>query len=405
MLAQEIRAQFPALAQTMNGKPLAYLDNAATTQKPLAVIEATDSFYRTANANVNRGVHTLGEAATVAFGEARRTVARWVGAHQPEEIVFTKGCTEAINLVAASWGRENLGMGDTVLVSHAEHHANIVPWQMAVNGLGARVEPVAVDDDGLLDLDALELRLQGGGVKMLCLKHVCNALGTVQPVREAVLLAHAHGALVMLDCAQSLAHVPIEATATGADFCAFSAHKAYGPMGIGGLYGRRELLEALHPYQGGGDMIRSVSFEGTTYAGLPNKLEPGTPNVAGAVGFAKALQWLEETGLAAADAHERSLAARATELLGAVPGVRVAGRARDKIGIVSFVAEWAHPHDLGTVLDQYGVAVRVGHHCCMPLLERLGLPATVRASFACYNSLEDVDALATAVEAARRLFS
>ncbi|MGE4216885.1 MAG: SufS family cysteine desulfurase [Fimbriimonadaceae bacterium] len=401
----ELRGQFPALGQSMNGRPLAYLDNAATTQRPEAVLTALDSFYRSANANVNRGVHTLGEAATQSYAAAREAVARWINAASSEEIVFTKGCTEAINLVAATWGRASLGEGDTVLLSHAEHHANIVPWQMVAQEKGAQVVPVAVDDDGLLDLEDLERKLKGGGIRLLGLKHVCNALGTIQPVHEAVALAKSHGAVVLLDCAQALAHVPMDVQATGADFCTMSAHKAYGPMGTGALYGRLELLQALPPYQGGGDMIRAVRFEGTTFADLPNRLEAGTPHVAGAVGFRAALEWLAAIGLADADLHERYLAREAAQRLEELPGVRVVGKAREKVGIVSFVTEWAHPHDLGTVLDQHGVAVRVGHHCCMPLMERLKLPATVRASFACYNDESDLEALFGAVVAAHKLFA
>ncbi|MCC6403529.1 MAG: SufS family cysteine desulfurase [Fimbriimonadaceae bacterium] len=399
-----VRSQFPALAQTMNGHPLAYLDNAATTQKPEAVIAAVSDYYRSANANVNRGVHTLGQAATVAYEASRATVGRWIGAAAPEEIVFTKGCTEAVNLVAATWGRRNLGKGDVVLLSHAEHHANIVPWQMAADATGAQVQPVAVDEDGLLDLEDLRRHLIEGSVRLLGLKHVCNALGTVQPVAEAVRLAHEHDALVLLDCAQALAHLAMDVHEIGTDFCTMSAHKAYGPMGIGALYGRFELLDALPPYQGGGDMIRSVRFEKSTYADLPNRLEPGTPHVAGAVGFAKALDWLGGIGVEEADKHERRLATLATAGLGEIPGVRIVGKSKVKVGIVSFVADWAHPHDLGTVLDQHGVAVRVGHHCCMPLMERLAVPATVRASFACYNNEGDVDALLAGVAAAHRIF-
>lgn len=389
----------------MHGRPLAYLDSAATTQRPEAVLRAMERFYRVDNANVHRGVHALSQRATDAFDQARETLAQWIHAPRTHEVVFTKGCTESVNLVAASWGRANLRPGDVVLATHAEHHANLVPWQIVAAERGARVEPAAVGDDGSLDLGALAARLYAGGVRLLAVKHVCNALGTVNDVAEAARLARSAGALTFVDGAQALAHVPVDVRALGADFYAMSAHKVYGPMGTGALWGREELLEAMPPYQGGGDMIRQVSFEGTTFRGLPNKFEPGTPHVPGVVGLAAALEWLAGVGLAEAASHERSLAALAEAGLGEVDGVRVVGTAPGKAGIVSFVAEWAHPHDLGTVLDQHGVAVRVGHHCCMPLMERLGVPATVRASFAAYSDRAEVEALLEAVRAARKIFA
>jgi cysteine desulfurase / selenocysteine lyase len=400
--ALDVRGQFPGLAQTVNGRRLAYLDSAATCQRPERVLTAMDGVYRRDNANVHRGVHTLSQRATERFDAARARVAAFVRAPSPEEVLFTKGCTEAVNLVAASWGRANLRPGDTVLLGTSEHHANIVPWQLVAEQSGAKVEPIRISDDGALDLEQLHDRLAQGDVRLVGVKHVCNALGTVNPVADVAALARAAGALTLVDGAQGLAHEPVDVAAWGVDFYAMSAHKVYGPMGVGALFGRRELLDAMPPYQGGGDMIRTVSFEGTTFNSVPNKCEPGTPNVPGVIGFAAALDWVEQTGLAEMAAHERGLASEARRRLSAVPGVRAVGPA-DGAGVVSFVCKWAHPHDLGTVLDAHGVAVRTGHHCCMPLMARLGVPATARASFAAYSHADDVDQLVEAVLAAKAL--
>jgi cysteine desulfurase/selenocysteine lyase len=400
-----VRAEFPALGQTVHGHRLAYLDSAATSQRPRAVVEAVRRAMEEDNANVHRGVHTLSQRATDAFDRARTVVRRFVGASRDEEIVFTKGCTEAINLVAHSWGRTNLKRGDTVLLSTMEHHADIVPWQIVAQDTGAKLEPIPVTNEPTLDLDWLEARLKQGGVKIVGIKHVCNATGTVNPVAESARLAHRHGALVLVDGAQALAHVPVDVQALGADFYAMSAHKAYGPMGVGALYGRLDLLEAMPPWQGGGDMIRRVSFEGTSFRGLPNKFEPGTPNVPGVVGFATALDWLERTGPAAVREHESALLQAATKKLESVPGLRVVGTAPGKTAVISFVMEQAHAHDVGTVLDAHGVAVRAGHHCCMPLMERLGVPATVRASLAAYSGEDDIDQLVEGLEHVARVFS
>lgn len=398
-----IRTQFPGIHQMVNGRRLAYLDGSATMQRPRAVLEAMDSFYEHDNANVHRGVHTLSQRATDRFENARSTVRRFIGAAEDAEIIFTKGCTEAINLVASSWGRPNLKPGDQALVSQMEHHANIVPWQIVAEQTGATIVPIPIHDKGDLDMDAYR-GLLNQKVKVVCIKHVCNALGTVNPVQEIAALAHEHGAVVVVDGAQGLAHERIDVRALGADFYAMAAHKVYGPMGVGALYGRRELLEAMPPYQTGGSMIRSVTFEKTTFAGLPDKFEPGTPNVAGVIGFGAALDFVTELGVEAIDEHERGLASDADDRLSAVPGVQVRSRAKKRAGIVSFTIEGVHPHDAGTVLDAHGVAVRTGHHCCMPLMDRLGVPATIRASFAAYNAAEDVDQLVEGVaEAARML--
>jgi cysteine desulfurase/selenocysteine lyase len=389
----------------VNGRPLAYLDSAATTQRPEAVIRAVDHFYRHDNANVHRGVHALSQRATDAFDAARATVARWVNAASPDEVVFTKGCTEAVNLVAASWGRANLRPGGAVLCSTAEHHANIVPWQLAAEAVGASVAPIPIGDDGSIDLAALRGLLEKGNVQLVAVKHVCNALGTVNDVAAIARMARGAGAMTLVDGAQGLAHEPVDVQAIGADWYTMSGHKVYGPMGTGALWGRLEVLNSMPPYQGGGDMIREVSFGGTTFREAPSRFEPGTPHVPGAVGLAAALDWLRQVGVDQAARHERELAGQAEARLSAIDGVRIVGTAPGKAGIVSFVADWAHPHDLGTVLDQHAVAVRVGHHCCMPLMERLGVPATVRASFAAYSNEEDVEALVGAVVAARRIFA
>lgn len=396
------REAFPALHQEVGGKPLAYLDNAATTQKPEAVLRSIDHYYRHDNANVHRGVHALSQRATDAFDSARRTVASFIGAASEAEIVFTKGCTEAINLVAASWGRANLRAGDVVLVSEMEHHANIVPWQLVAEAVGAKVVPIPITDACELDLDALS-RLLEGPVRMVGIKHVCNATGTVNPVEEVARLAHKAGALVLVDGAQALAHEPVDVRSLGVDFYAMSAHKTYGPTGMGALYARSELLGAMPPYQGGGDMIRLVRFEGTTFNDPPNRFEAGTPHISGAVGFATALDFVRQTGFEEIGAHECALANYAAGALRTIDGLTIHGNARRKAGILSFTLRGAHPHDIGTILDRHGVAVRTGHHCCQPLMRRLGAVATVRASLAMYNDSSDVDALVTGLHDVRRV--
>jgi cysteine desulfurase/selenocysteine lyase len=401
---ERARADFPILSRTVHGKPLVYLDNAATTQKPRAVLDAIRRYYEVENANVHRGVHHLSELATRAYEGARARLGRFVGTSDPAEIVFVRGATEAVNLVAWTFGRARLSPGDEVLVTELEHHSNIVPWQIVAAERGARVVPVPILDSGDLDLDALD-RLLSPRVKILAVGHVSNALGTVNPVAEIVRRAHARGVPVLVDGAQAAPHLAIDVARLGADFYALSGHKMYGPTGIGVLWGRREHLEAMPPWQGGGDMIRTVSFEGSTWAALPHKLEAGTPHIEGAVGLAAAADYLEALGLEAVAAHERALVERAEAALRAIPDVRVVGAPRQRAGVVSFLVGDVHPHDVGTVLDRHGVAVRAGHHCAQPLMARLGLPATARASFALYNTEADVEALARGVNAVREVFA
>ncbi len=400
----QTRSEFPALHQEVAGRSLVYLDNAATNQRPQAVLDAITDFYRRDNSNVHRGVHTLSLRATDRFEAARHTVADWINAADWREVIFTKGCTESLNLVAGSWGRANLGEGDVVLVSTMEHHSNLVPWQIVAEQTGAKVEPIPVSDSVELDMEWLADRLDET-VKAVCLKAVCNATGTINPVKEVARLAHSVGAIIVVDGAQALAHQKVDVQDWDADFVAMTAHKVYGPMGIGALYGKAALLEAMPPYQTGGGMIRTVSFEETTFTVAPDKFEPGTPNVAGAVGFAAALTFLGEVGLDAVARHEENLGRLAEDLLSDVPGVTVHGHAADKAGIVSFTMDCAHTHDAGTVLDQCGVAVRSGHHCCMPLMKRLGITGTTRASFAMYNQEADVHRLLEGVNRVREIFA
>ena len=401
---EKIRSEFPAIHQEVAGSPLVYLDNAATTQRPQAVLRALMGFYGSDNANVHRGVHALSQRATDSFEAARRTIARAINAESDEQVVFTKGCTEALNLVASSWGRSALKKGDTVLVSTMEHHSNIVPWQIVAEQTGAKIEPIPIDDRVQIDMEWLQNRLDSD-VKAVCVKAVCNASGTVNPVKQITEMAHMVGAITVIDAAQALAHRKVDVQDLDADFVSTTAHKVYGPMGIGALYGKRHLLEDIPPYQAGGGMIRSVSFEGSTYADLPDKFEPGTPNVAGAIGYGAALSFLEGIGVEVVAEHEDRLTKLAENRLDEIDGVILHGRAEHKAGIVSFTMDCAHPHDIGTVLDQYGVAVRTGHHCCQPLMNRLGVPATTRASFAMYNTESDVDALIGAVLKVKEMFA
>lgn len=382
-LRETIRQQFPALNQQVNGRPLVYLDNAATTHRPKAVLEAMQSFYEHDNANVHRGVHALSQRATDLYEAAREEVRSFINAADTAEIIFTKGCTESLNLVAHAYG-SSLRSDDVVLVSTMEHHANIVPWQVAAAKAGATIEPIPITDAGEIDLAAVQ-DLLNRNVKVIAVKHVCNTLGTVNPIREIVRLAHQKGAIVVVDGAQGLAHETIDVQALDIDFYAMSAHKTYGPMGVGALYGKRELLEAMPPFQTGGSMIRKVTFEETTYADIPDKFEPGTPNVAGVIGFGEALRWVRSIGLEAIHLHEQSLLEAAHTALSALDGVRIIGNASRKVPVISFVIDGVHPHDAGTILDAQGIAVRTGHHCCMPLMQRMGVPATTRASFAIYN--------------------
>ena len=401
---EAIRADFPILAQEVRGKPLVYLDNAASTQKPQAVIDAISGYYERDHSNVHRGVHTLSQRATEAYEAARTTLQRFLGAREDREVIFTRGTTEALNLVAHAWGMHELREGDEVLITHLEHHSNIVPWQLVAARTGAVLKVAAVDDSGALDMESFHALL-GPRTRFVSVVHVSNALGTLNPVAEIVEAAHRHGALVLLDGAQAVSHLPVNVQDLGCDFYTLSGHKMYGPTGIGALWGRAEIMEAMEPWQGGGDMIENVSFAGSTWAKLPSRFEAGTPNMAGAVGLAAAADYIEAIGRSAIAAWEDELLAYGTELLSAVPGLRLVGTAPEKLGVLSFVLEGIHPHDVGTLLDQAGVAVRTGHHCTQPLMERLGVPATARASLALYNTREELDALADAVRVAQRLFS
>jgi cysteine desulfurase / selenocysteine lyase len=399
-----VRADFPILSETVRGgRPLVYLDNAATSQKPRQVIDAISRFYTSENANIHRGLHYLSERATTAYDAAREKVARFLGAASSSEIVFTSGTTEAINLVAQSWGRSNLGAGDEVLVTGMEHHANLVPWQQVCAQTGAAFRAVPITDRGELDLDAFD-RLLSDRTRLFAVGHVSNALGTVNPVRELAARAHAHGAVVLVDGAQSAPHMAIDVSELGCDFFACSGHKLFGPTGIGVLYGRKAILDRMPPWQTGGDMIERVTLERTTWAEPPARFEAGTPPIAGVIGLAAAIDYVGSVGLEAIAAWEGRLLARATELIAALPGVRLVGTAREKAGVLSFVLEGIHPHDVGTVLDDEGVAVRAGHHCAQPVMQRFGIPATVRASFAFYNTTDDIDALVHGVERARKVF-
>jgi len=394
--AERIRQDFPLLGRRVHGTPLVYLDNAATTQKPSAVIDRLVRFYREENANVHRGVHQLSAEATEAYDAARERVRQFLHAADAREIVFVRGTTEAINLVAATHGRTHVGAGDEIVVSEMEHHSNIVPWQRLCEEKGARLRVIPVTDRGELRIDEYE-RLLGSRTRLVAVTHVSNALGTINPLHDIVRLAHQWDVPVLVDGAQAVAHMPLDVQQLACDFYAFSGHKVYGPTGIGVLYGRARLLEAMPPYQGGGDMIRSVSFDRTTYAEAPTKFEAGTPHLAGAVGLAAALDYVESLDRARVAETEQHLLAYGTAALAEIPGVRLTGTAPQKAGILAFVMDGVHPHDIGTILDADGIAVRAGHHCCQPLMARLGVPATARASLAVYNTREDVDALAASI--------
>ncbi|MBH8579945.1 cysteine desulfurase [Bisbaumannia pacifica] len=393
-----VRRDFPILDREVHGKPLIYLDNAATSQTPIQVIDCLDDYYRRLNANIHRGLHTLADEATAAYEGSRDKVRDFLGAADRREIVFTRGTTEAINLVANGWGRAHLRAGDEVLVSRMEHHSNIVPWQLLAEELGIVIRVIPVDERGVLDLAAYRA-LFSERTKLVAVNHVSNAFGTINPVRELAEEAHRHGALILVDGAQATPHQVVDVQAIGADFYAFSGHKAYGPTGIGALYGRLELLEAMRPWQGGGEMIATVSFEsGTTYASVPHKFEAGTPAIAEGVALGAALDWVTATGLEAIGAWEDQLLTRATQGVSRIDGLRLLGTAPDKAGVLSFVVDGAHAQDIGLLIDQLGVAIRTGHHCAQPLLAQFGVDATCRASFAAYNTLDEVDAFVAALE-------
>jgi cysteine desulfurase/selenocysteine lyase len=402
--AERVRRDFPILRRAMRGKPLVYLDSAASAQKPRAVIDAIGAFYETSYANIHRGVYELSETATRLHDDARAKVQRLLGAADPREVVFVRNTSEAINLVAQSWGRSRLRAGDEILITTLEHHSNIVPWQLLCEQAGARLVVAPVTDRGEVPLDDFEARLSER-TRLVAVAHVSNALGSVQPIAEMAALAHRAGALVLVDGAQAVPRMPVDVRALGCDFYAFSGHKLYGPTGIGCLYGRRELLEAMPPWQGGGDMIAEVRFEKTTYADPPNRFEAGTPDIAGAVGLGAAVDYLLGLGLERVAEHERELLVYGTELLEAIPGLRIVGTAPGKVGVLSFVLDGVHPHDVGTILDQEGVAIRAGHHCAQPLMERLGVPATARASLGVYNTRSDLDRLAAGIRRVIEVFA
>jgi cysteine desulfurase/selenocysteine lyase len=402
--ALAIRKDFPIFEETVRGEPLVYLDNAATTHKPQVVVDRLARFYLHENANVHRGVHLLSERATDAYEGARKTVARFLHAAEPREIVFVRGTTEAINLVARTYGWTHVGPGDEVVITTMEHHSNIVPWQMLCEEKRARLRVLPITDQGELRLDQVEHALSDR-TKMLAIVHVSNALGTINPVREICEIAHARGIPVLVDGAQAVAHMTVDVRALDCDFYAFSGHKILGPTGIGVLYGKAALLESMPPYQGGGDMISSVTFDRTLYNVIPYKFEAGTPHIAGAAGLASALDYVEAIGLDRINAHERDLLAYGTDALSSIRGLHLTGTAADKAGILAFVLDDVHPHDIGTILDREGVAIRTGHHCCQPLMDRLGVPATARASLALYNTRDDLDALAHGLDKVREVFA
>jgi cysteine desulfurase/selenocysteine lyase len=401
---ERIRQDFPALQQQVHGRPLVYLDNAATSQKPRAVLDALVAYYSFDNANVHRGVHLLSERATEAYEGARARIQRHLNAASPREIVFVRQATEGINLVMASYGRRFVGAGDEIVISAIEHHANIVPWQMLCEEKGARLRVVPIDDRGDLLMEEYA-RLLGPRTKLVAMTQVSNALGTVTPIEDVVGLAHRQNIPVLIDGAQAVPHQPVDVRDLDCDFYVFSGHKAYGPTGIGVLYGKEHWLERMPPFQGGGDMIKSVTFEKTTYNELPYKFEAGTPHIAGAIGLAAGLEYIAGLGLEQIRDYEHELLAYGTELLSAIPGVRLIGTARHKAAVLSFVLDGVHAHDLGTILDQHGVAIRAGHHCAMPVMQRFGVPATARASLAFYNTRAELEVLATAIEQAREIFA
>lgn len=394
---EAIRKEFPILNQEINGKPLSYFDNAATTQKPRIVIEAINDYYQHYNANIHRGVHTLAERATKAFEETRKVIANFLNAESEEQVIFTKGTTESINLVASTFGRQQVKIGDQILISGLEHHSNIVPWQMIAEEKGAEIQVVPVLDNGELDMEVFH-QLVSGRTKIIAVNHASNSLGTINPIKEIIKAAHGVGAYVMVDGAQASAHLPIDVHDLDCDFYAISAHKFYGPTGVGALYGKRELLENMPPYQGGGEMIKEVSFKKTTYNDIPYKFEAGTPNIADVIGFAKAVGFIDIYGKANIAAHELDLLQYATERIESIDGIRILGKAPNKVSVLSFVIDGIHHFDIGQMLDARGVAVRTGHHCCQPLMDSFAIEGTVRASFAVYNTKPEIDRMVEGLE-------
>ena len=400
----KVREDFPVLKQRIHGKPLVYLDSAATAQKPFAVIDAIRRFHEVDCANIHRGVHELSQRSTAAYEETRSKAKRFLNARAKNELIFVRGATEGINLVASSWGRKNVKAGDEIVISTLEHHSNIVPWQMLCEEKGAKLRIIPVDDRGELLLEEYD-KLLGPRTRMVAVGHVSNALGTINPVRQIVEMAHRAGALALIDGAQAAPHLKIDVQALDADFYTFSGHKVIGPTGIGILYGKARLLNAMPPYQGGGDMIKSVTFEKTVYADLPYKFEAGTPNIAGGIGLGAAFDYITRLGLDNIAAYEHDLLVYGTEALSRIPGLRIIGTAREKAAVLSFVIEGIHPHDIGTVLDRQGIAVRTGHHCAQPVMDRFGVPATTRASLAFYNTVAEIDALAAGLGKVKEIFS
>ena len=400
---EAVRREFPILSESVHGKPLVYLDSAASAQKPRAVIDAEREVYERYYANIHRGVHRLSQLATDAYERARATVRRFLNAADTREIVLLRGTTEAVNLVAQSYGRKHVGTGDEILITGLEHHSNIVPWQLLCEEKGAQLRVAPIDDAGQVDMAAFE-RLLSPRTRIVSVAHVSNALGTINPVRRMTELAHGAGAVVLVDGAQAAPHLALDVREIGCDFYAFSGHKVYGPSGVGALYGRAALLEAMPPWQGGGDMIASVRFEKSTWNALPYKFEAGTPNIAGGIALGAAIEWMEARGIDAMAAHERELLRHGTRALCEIAGLRLVGTAIDKASVLSFVLEGVHPHDVGTILDYEGIAVRTGHHCAQPVMERFGIPATTRASLACFNTREELDALARGVRKVQEMF-
>jgi len=398
-----IKQDFPILKQSVHGRPLIYLDNAATSQKPRSVIDALTHYYSTDNSNIHRGVHLLSERATQQYEEARVKVQRFINASESREIIFTRGTTEAINLVAGSYGRANVNAGDEVLITAMEHHSNIVPWQMLCQEKGARLRVAPINDDGELILEGFE-KLLSERTKLVSVVHVSNALGTINPIRRIVEGAHRYNAAVVIDGAQAAPHVDLDVQELDCDFYAFSGHKVYGPTGIGVLYGKAGILDAMPPYQGGGDMIATVTFEKTTYNTLPYKFEAGTPNIAGTIGLGVAIDYVNQIGIERIARYEHELLEYGTEALSRIAGLRLIGTAKEKAGVLSFVLDNAHPHDIGTILDREGIAIRTGHHCAMPLMARFGIPATARASLAFYNTREEIDALVAGIHKVKEVF-
>ena len=399
-----IREQFPVLKREVKGRPLVYFDNAATSQKPQSVIDALVNYYTLYNANIHRGIHTLAEEATAAFEETRTAVQQFIHAQAREEIIFTRGTTESINLVAYTWGRKNIGAGDEIIISTLEHHSNIVPWQILCEEKKAVLKVIPINENGELLMDEYK-KLLGPKTKLVAIAHASNALGTINPVKQIIAWAHASGALVLVDGAQSTVHLDIDVQDMDCDFFAFSAHKLYGPTGTGVLYGKKLILEAMPVFLGGGEMIKEVTFEKTTYNDLPYKFEAGTPNIADVIAFKTALQFIQDTGKDKIRKHEQDLLLYATGLLEKIPGLRIIGRAKEKVSVISFVIEKAHPQDIGILLDNRGIAVRTGHHCAEPLMQCYNIPGTIRASFAVYNTREEIDELVAGIQKAIKMLS